>query len=110
MRQRVYSIPYWLAGTLVVRLVALAEGTHVHHEDVHLRLGVVLPGHDGFFGGVHAADRRAVVVGLVARADALQKGDLPGGLPVGGAHDVADGRAGGAESRRSNCRAVTTLG
>ena len=43
----------------------------------------------GFFGGVHAADRRAVVVVLVPRADALQKGNALRLGMVRQARDVA---------------------
>src|SRR3972149_10629666 len=68
-----------LARPLVVGLVTLAKGTHVHHEDVDLRFGVVLACHDRLFGGVHAADGRAVVMRRIARADALQEGEARGG-------------------------------
>ena len=57
----------------------------------------MLFGHDGLFGGVHAADGRTVVVGLVAGADALQEGDLPGRLSVGWAQDVPVGGAAGVQ-------------
>ncbi len=84
-----------VAGPLVVAPVALRERPHVHHEDMDFEIGLVLLRHDGFFGGVHAAHRRAVIVALVARPDALQEGDPFGGLVVGRPLDVSARRTGG---------------
>ena len=64
-----------VARPLEVAPVALRKGSHVHHEHLDVQLRLVLLGHDGFFGGVHTAHRRAVVVALIPRADALQKRD-----------------------------------
>jgi len=82
-----------VARPLKVTPIALGEGAHVHHEDVHVQLWLVLLSHDRLFGGVHAAHRRAVVVALVARADALQEGNPPRRAPVRRALDVAQRRA-----------------
>ncbi len=87
--------PVAVPGSLEVAPVALGERPHVHHEHVDVQIGLVLLGHDRFLGGVHAAHRRAVVVGLVARAHALQEGDPLGCLVVGGPLDVASRGAGG---------------
>ena len=60
----------------VILLEAFAEGAQVHEEDVALQaFAEMLFGDDGFFGGIHAADGRTVVVFEVARTDALQEGD-----------------------------------
>ena len=66
----------FLARPAVILLVTLAEGTHIHHEHVHFGIGLVLDSHNRLFGGIHATHRRAIIVRLVARADALQKGYL----------------------------------
>src|SRR5208337_2904582 len=50
-----------LFGAVVILLEALAEGAQVHEIDVALQtFAEMFLGDDGFLGGVHAADRRAV--------------------------------------------------
>ena len=71
-----------LLGPLVVGVESLAERAEVHEEDAALQPGLVLHRDDRLFGGVHAADGRAVVMVLVARTDALKKSDLLGVLSV----------------------------
>ena len=66
----------------VISAVTLAEGARIHEEDGHFSFGIVFPGHDRFLGGVHAAHGRAIIVRLVARADALQERDLAGRLAI----------------------------
>ena len=60
-----------LFGAFEVGQVALREGAHVHHEDVHIEVFLVLLGDDRLFCSVHAAHCRAIVVSLIAGADAL---------------------------------------
>ena len=79
-------------GAVVVLLEFFAVGAHVHVEDsgVQLLVGMLL-GDDRLFDGVHAAHGRAVriVAGVdIARADALQPGDLARFFAVVGAHQV----------------------
>ncbi len=64
-----------IARPFEVRPVAFAERTHIHHEDVHVQIGLMLFGDHRFLGRVHAAHRRAVIVRLIARADTLQEGN-----------------------------------
>ena len=55
----------------------------------HSASGIPLPGQDRLLGGVHAADRRAIRVGLIARSDALEPGDAAGdGAVRNAAHDA----------------------
>ncbi len=63
-------------GAMIVFFVTFAEGAHVHHENMHFGIGFVFLRHDRFFGGIHAAHGRTIIMGLIARADALQEGDL----------------------------------
>ena len=85
-----------LLGPAVVLIVSLAEGPHIHHEDRGPGIRLVLDRHDGFLRGEHAAYGRAVVVGLVARADALEEGDLLRCLAVRRTSNVAKSRPGSA--------------
>ena len=85
------------AGELVIHLARRAD-IHVEHEGARLRH--VIPGQNGLFGRVHAAEARTVgaVDGAVARAHTLDEGhhpgfpavrrtlDVPGGGAVGGEH------------------------
>ena len=77
---------------VIIFLVALAERARVHKEHVALECVAfgfgVLERHDGFFGGVHAAHRRAVIVRLIAAAHALQERNLFRRLVIGRAPDV----------------------
>ncbi len=84
-------------GTLAIAVEILAERAEIEEKDGHVKPRLVLFGQDGFLGGGHAADRRAifVVAARIARADALDKGHSLGRFAVGGAKDVAAGRAGG---------------
>ncbi len=72
----------FILGRAEIVQVPLGESPHIHHKDVDVQVGIMLLGDDRFFGGVHAADGRAVIVALVAAADALQEGDAPGALAV----------------------------
>ena len=65
-------------GALVEGVEALALGAHVHEEDGGLAVGLVVDGEHRLLVGEHAADAGAVLVLLVARADALDEGDLLG--------------------------------
>ena len=78
-----------LFGALVVGIEALAERAKIHEEDRALQARLVFHGDDRLFGRVHAADRRAVVVLFIARANALHEGDPLGVLPVGRAKHLA---------------------
>ncbi len=86
-------------GPIAVAVEILAEGPQVEEEDGDVQPRFVLLGQDGFLGGGHAADRRAVgvVAAVVARAHALDEGQPAGGLAVGGAADVALRGTGGRE-------------
>ena len=86
-----------LLGALVELVEALALGAHVHEEDLGLGLGHVVDGEHRLLVGEHAADARAVLVFLVARADALDEGDARRVPAVGRPLDVAHGRARGAQ-------------
>ena len=77
----------------VVGVEALAERPQVHLEDRGSHARHVLLRQHRLLRRVHAADGRAVGVLLVARADALEEGDLLRLLVVRGAHHVAGGRA-----------------
>ena len=80
---------------IVVGVEPLSEGAHVHVEDRALQvIAGVLLGDDRFLRRVHAADRRAVVVLLVSRADALDERDPFRRPPVRRPQDVPAGRAG----------------
>ena len=91
-RQDIVPVPareqvVFMPGDLHVMLIGL-------HED--LAVGLIpqaLLGQHCLFGGVHAADRRAVGVFLVARADALEPGDPLGRFVVGWSQDHTLGRA-----------------
>ena len=54
-------------------------------KTVGLAVGLVVDGEHRLLVGEHAADAGAVLVLLVARADALDEGDLLGVRAVGGA-------------------------
>ena len=84
-------------GALVEGVEALAHGAHVHEQDLALGPGKVILREHGLLGRVHAADAGAVVVLLVARADALDEGDALRVGFVGRAQHVADGRTRGGE-------------
>ena len=86
-----------LLRAAIVGAVTLAEGARIHEEDGHFGFGIVFPGHDRFLGGVHAAHGRAIIVLLVARADALQERDLARRLSIRWPDDVPLGGSGGAE-------------
>ena len=88
-----------LLRPLAIAIEILAERPQVEEEDRHVDVRLVLLDQDGFLSGGHAADRRAVVVptARVARADALDKGQPLGLLPVGRPHDVPGGRSRGRE-------------
>jgi len=86
-----------VAGPAEVLAVTLAEVAHVHHEDVGVQVRAMLLGNDGLLDRVHAADRGAVGVLLVAGADALQPGDPLGLTAIGAALDVPVGGAGSRE-------------
>ena len=73
-RERMKLTPA-LEGALVEGVEALALGAHVHEEDLGLGLGHVVDGQHRLLVGEHAADAGAVLVLLVARADALDEGD-----------------------------------
>ena len=62
----------------IVRVKALAKGTHIHLEHVYLDAGHVFHDQHRLFGRVHAADRRAVRVLLIPRPNTLQKGNALG--------------------------------
>ena len=80
-----------------VSVILLVEGALVHDEDAALHiLAQTLLGEDGFLGGIHAADRRAEGVGLIARADALEPGDRVGRPLIRSADHDPLGRAGAA--------------
>ena len=81
-----------LLAALEIGIEALAEGPHVHHEDLTFDAGHVLQGQHCFLGGIHAADGAAIVVVLVTGADALQEGDSFGFLVIRWAGDVASRR------------------
>jgi hypothetical protein len=84
-------------GALVESVEALALGAHVHEEDLGLALGHVVDGEHRLLVGEHAADAGAVLMLLVARAHALDEGDLLGVRSVRGALDVAGRGTGGAQ-------------
>ena len=67
----------------VIFIEALAEGPHVHHEDLAFGIGQVLFGDYRLLGRIHATHRRAVRVVRVTRADTLDKGDFLGLGSVG---------------------------
>ncbi len=81
----------------VIGVKVLAKGAHVHLENVNLDAGHVFHGQHGFFGGVHAAYRRAIGMFLVSRTNALQEGDALWLRAVGRTLDVPQGRPRGAE-------------
>ena len=78
-------------------VVAFAGGTGVHEEDVGLAVVDFMVVEHGVLGGVHAADFGAVGDPFFSgtRADALYEDDLFRLLAVGGAQNLAAGRAGG---------------
>ena len=94
-RARVLYPPQVL-GLVKVGGVLLAEGALVHDKDFALDAGQAFLGQDRFLGGIHAADRRAVGMLLISRADALQPGDPLGDLAIGWALDDALRGAGAA--------------
>jgi hypothetical protein len=55
----------------------------------------MLLGDDGFFGGVHAANRGAIIPLRIARTHALDESDALGLLLVVGAKHAAGKRSGG---------------
>jgi hypothetical protein len=57
----------------------------------------MLNGHDGFFGGIHAANGRAVIVVLVPASNALQEGDPFWAGLIRGPPDMATGWSAGRE-------------
>ena len=71
----------FLFSPAVIFLVTFAVGARVHEKNLAeyvavslaiTRFGLgVFEGHDGFFGGVHTAHRRAVIVTLVPAAHTL---------------------------------------
>ena len=84
---------------MVILLEALAEGAQVHEEDVALQtFSKMLFGDDGFFGGIHTADGRTVVVLEIPRSNALQEGDPLRLLPIEGAEDMTGIRARGGQN------------
>ncbi len=86
-----------LFGPAVEIQIPLAEGPHVHQEDGHLGVRLVLYRHHRLFDGVDAADGRAIVVFLVAGADALDEGDALRRPSIGRALDVPQRGAGRVE-------------
>ena len=67
-------------------------------------------GQDGFLGGVHAADRGAVGVYLIARADALQPGDRVRWLFPSDGRTTMPSVGPERLARRSYCMACTHIG
>jgi hypothetical protein len=47
-------------GALIITFKSLPMGPEINEEDGRLDFGIVLLGNNGLFGGVHAADRRAI--------------------------------------------------
>ena len=97
---------------IAVAVEILAEGPQVEEEDGDVQARLVLLGQDGFLGGGHAADRRAVVVvaAVVARADALDEGQPPAAALPSAGRRMWPCVGPEAESIRSNCTLVSTLG
>jgi hypothetical protein len=73
------------------------EKSHVHHKDMHVQAGLVLLGDHGFLGGVHAADRGAIIMALVSRTDALQEGHTLRRSMIGWSMDMTQSRSGGGQ-------------
>jgi len=87
-----------LFSPLNERFKALAVGPKIYIEDRGLDLGIVLLGHDGLFGGVHAADRRTIaLVAKIAGAHALNERDLLWWLLIRRPLNFSPSRAGGAQ-------------
>ena len=112
MNERTIAHAQLVLRPLAVAVEILAEGAQIEEEDGHVQARLVLLGEDRFLGGGHAADRGAVVVvaARVARADALDERQ-PLGRPCrrwGGRTCPRVGPE--AESIRSNCTLVSTLG
>ena len=96
-RARAHELDALVEGALVEGVEALALGTHVHEEHGGFAVRLVVDGEHGLLVGVGAAHAGAVLVLLVARADALDEGDLLGVRAVAGALHGADGGAAGAQ-------------
>ncbi len=72
-------------GCLAVTLVVFAHGTDVHIENRDLQSLDSILGDHGLFGGVHAANGRAVglTTGRIPGPNALDEGDFLRDLSVG---------------------------
>ena len=88
-------------GPFVVTFEVFSVGAHIHEKDRAIQsIAGVLFGDDGLLDGVHAADRRAVLIlaaVLVAGSDTLEPCDFLGVLVVRGPGHVSFGGAGGTQ-------------
>ena len=74
----------FIFGGLIISFKAFAEGPDIVVENGRLYAVFMLSGNNGFLGGIHAADRRTIIVAaaLIAGTDALNPGDFDRMLAV----------------------------
>ena len=91
------SNPMFIPGPIVIFLVVLSEGSHVHIKDGRIQtLFAVVFGYDRLFHRIHTAHGRTVPVSatvVVSRSHTLEPGDLLGFFFIGLPHQMTHGGA-----------------